>query len=327
MISVFSWRRIAAAALACVPLLVLGQPYPSKPIRIIVPTAPGGTADAVARMLGPIISDWTGQPVIVDNRPGASTIIGMSACAKAAPDGYTLCIAPGDSLAYNPYLYSNLPYDPEKDFTPVTQLAWTSNLLVANGSAPFNTYREMLAYAKANPGALNWGTWGAGTLPDVYLKWVEHQAAVKITAIPYKSAPLISPAMFAGEIHLTYMGFGTALPQIKAGKLKALVTVGNRRSVYMPNLPTLAEEGGDPDLLSYFGVLAPARTPRSIVERLNADFAKAIHEPRLQEPLRKYTLEAVGSSPSQFAELLRIHRANATRVFKLMGVRPSDAPS
>lgn len=318
---------IAGVTIGCVPLIVPAQVNPSTPLRIIVPTAPGGTADAVARMVGPIVSEWSGQSTIVDNRAGASTIIGMSACAKAATDGQTICIAPADSLIYNAYLYSNLPYDPERDFTPVTQLTWTSNLLVAAASAPFNTYREMIAYAKSKPGTLNWGTWGAGTLPDIYLKWVEHQANVNIIAIPYKSAPLIMPAMFAGEVHITYMGVGTALPQIKAGKLKPLVTVGDRRSTFMPSLPTLQEEGGDPDMLSYFGVFVPARTPRIIVERLNALFAKAIQEPRLQEPLRKYTLEPVGNPSAEFAELLRRHRSNAGKVFKMMGIRPSDAPS
>jgi tripartite-type tricarboxylate transporter receptor subunit TctC len=313
--------------MACASFGALAQAYPSKPLRIVVPTLAGGTADAVARMLGPLLTESMGQPVIVDNRPGASTIIGMSACAKAVPDGHTVCVAPADGLIYNPHLYSNLPYDPEKDFTPITNLAWTSNLLVAAASAPFNTYRELIAYAKAKPGALNWGTWGAGTLPDVYLKWVEHQTAIRITAIPYKSAPQVSPAMYAGEVQITYMGFGTALPQIKAGKMKPLVTVGHRRSLYMPNLPTLAEEGGDPDLPSYFGVYAPAKLQRVFVERLNTEFAKAIHAPRLQEARLKYTLEPVGNSPAEFAEFVRINRANAGKVFRSMGIRPSDAPS
>src|SRR5262249_4467732 len=162
------------------------QNYPNGPIHIIVPYAAGGLTDALARITGGRVADAIGQPVIVENRPGASSIIGMEACANAKPDGQTVCLTVADSLSYNPQLFANLPYDPEKSFTAVIRLAWTNNLLVANAKAPFDAYEEMIGYAKANPGKLNWGTWGPATLPDLYLRWISFTAGVDIQAIPYK---------------------------------------------------------------------------------------------------------------------------------------------
>lgn len=312
---------------ACFVQLAAGQAFPAKPIRIIAPFASGGLVDALARTFGTHITESTGQPVIVEDRPGGSSIIGMHACAKSPPDGYTVCITVPDSLSYNPHLFSDLPYDPENDFTPITNLAFTNNLIVANAKAPFNSYKEMIAYARAKPGALNWGTWGAASLPDVYLQWVKRQAGVDITAVPYKGAGQANPAVYSGEVDLTYMGFGVAMPQIKGGKIKPLVTVGDRRSSFMPELPTLAEEGGDPGLRSYFGLFAPARLPKPIVERLAEEFAKAARTPQLREFYRRFTLEPVLNSPGEFADFVRADRANAGRVFKSMGIRPSKAPS
>ena len=302
------------------------QTFPSRPIQVIVPYGAGGVTDAIARIVVPHVSESVGQPVLVENRPGASTMIGMAACAKAAPDGYTVCITVPDSLSYNPHLFTKVLYDPDRDFIPVTNLGWSSNLIAANANAPFKNFREMIAYAKSKPGALNWGTWGEGTLPDVYLKWVAHQAGIKITAIPYKGAAQLNPALYAGEVDITYLGFGTALPQIKAGKIRALVAVGSRRSPYMPDLPTLAEEGGDPGLPSYFGVFAPAKTPQAIIARLNAEFAKAVHVPSAEEALRRFTVEPVGNSSAEFALFVKADRDNAGKVFRMMGIRQTDAP-
>ena len=318
---------VALMSAACFQL-ALAQSFPSKPIHVVVPFAPGGVVDLLARVLGAQISESTGQPVIVDDRPGASSIIGMETCAKAAPDGHTVCITVPDSLSYNPHLFAKLPYDAENDFAPVTNLAFTNNLLVANSKAPFNTYKEMTAYAKANPRALNWGTWGAGSLPDVYLRWVAKQAGVNITAVPYKGAGIAAfRAVYAGEVHITYMGFGTAMPQIKAGLIKPLVTLGDRRTRFMPDLPTLAEEGGDPALPSYFGLFAPGRTPKPFVDRLNEQFAKAARTPLAQKFYSERTMEPVLNSAAEFAAFVKADRANAGRVLRSLGVRPSAAPS
>ncbi len=304
----------------------LGQLPPGKPMHIIVPYAAGGVTDAVARAVAARLGEIAARPVLVENRPGGSTMIGMQQCARADPDGLTTCITVPDSLSYNPQLFTNLPYDAEKDFAPVINLGFTNNLLVANAGAPFDSYKGMLAYAKANPGKLNWGTWGAATIPDVYLRWVARQAGVDIVAVPYKGSAGTIPAVLSGEIHITFVGFGTALPHIKSGKMKALVAVGDRRSVYMPDLPTLAEQGGDPGLVSYFGIFAPAATPKVIIEQLNGEFAKAVRTPQVQEFYKSYTIDSAISSAEQFAVFVKADRENAAKVFQSIGIKPTAAP-
>ena len=303
------------------------QTYPSGLIRIIVPYAAGGVTDSLARVIGAQVADAVGQPVIIENRPGASSILGMQACANAKPDGYTVCIAVADSLSYNPQLFASLPYDPDKSFAPVMRLALTNNLLVANAKAPFNNYKDMVAYAKAAPGKLNWGTWGPATLPDLYLRWVSSQAGVNIQAIPYKGgAAQANPAVYSGEVDITYMGFGTAAPQIAAGAIKPLVAVGAKRSEFMPVLPCLGEEGGDPGLQGYFGLFAPAETPSSIVQRLNAEFAKALDTPQVQAFYKNSTLIAEPNTPDEFAAFAKADREAAAKVFKSMGITPQASP-
>jgi tripartite-type tricarboxylate transporter receptor subunit TctC len=305
----------------------VAQSYPSGPIRIIVPYAAGGLADALARATGAKVSDAVGQPVIVENRPGASSIIGMEACANAKPDGQTLCLTVADSLSYNPQLFANLPYDPDNSFAPVIRLAWTNNLLVANTRAPFNSYKEMIEYAKANPGKLNWGTWGPATLPDLYLRWISFRAGVDIQAIPYKGgAAQANQAVYSGEVDVTYMGFGVAAPQIAAGAIKPLVAVGSKRSPLMPDLPSLGEQGGDPGLAGYFGLFAPAGTPEPIVQRLNVEFAKAIGTPQVQAFYKASTLVAEPNTPGEFAAFAKADREAAAKVFKSIGIVPQAAP-
>lgn len=306
---------------------VIAQTYPNGPIRIIVPYAAGGLADALARTTGGKVAEAVGQPVIVENRPGASSIIGMEACANAKPDGQTVCLTVADSLSYNPQLFANLPYDPDKSFAPVIRLAWTNNLLVANAKAPFDTYQGMIAYAKANPGKLNWGTWGPGTLPDLYLRWISFTAGVEIEAIPYKGgAAQANQALYSGEVDMTYMGFGVAAPHIAAGTIKPLVAVGSKRSSLMPDLPSLGEEGGDPGLAGYFGLFAPAGTPKPIVAQLNAEFAKAIDTPQVQAFYKASTLVAEANTPDEFGAFAKGDREAAAKIFKSIGIMPQAVP-
>jgi tripartite-type tricarboxylate transporter receptor subunit TctC len=254
-------------------------------------------------------------------------MLGMQACANAKPDGYTICVTVADSLSYNPQLFASLPYDPEQSFAPVMRLALTNNLLVANAKTPFNSYKEMTAYAKANPGKLNWATWGPATLPDLYLRWVSSQAGVKIQAIPYKGgAAQANPAVYSGEADITYMGFGTAAPQIAAGAIKPLVAVGAKRSVFMPELPSLGEEGGDPGLQGYFGLFAPGGTPQPIVQRLNAEFTKALSTPKVQTFYKNSTLVAQANTPDEFAAFAKADREAAAKVFRSMGITPQSVP-
>jgi tripartite-type tricarboxylate transporter receptor subunit TctC len=205
---------------------VLAQAFPAKPIRIIVPTSPGGLNDLLSRALGQYVSESVGQPVLVENRPGGGSMIGMAFVAKSQPDGYTLCITTKEPLVYNPLMYSKLPYDPERDFSYVTHLVRTLGIIVANAAAPGNTFPEMIAYARANPGKLNWATWGPGSTPAIYLEWVKHSNGVDIAAIPYKGAGPSVPAIVSGEVHLTYTGIGLVIPHVQSGKLKALAIGG-----------------------------------------------------------------------------------------------------
>jgi tripartite-type tricarboxylate transporter receptor subunit TctC len=299
------------------------QTFPAKPVHIILPFAAGGLLDGSVRAVAQQMSQSMAQPVIVENRPGGSTFIGMQACAKAPPDGYTVCITTPDSLSYNPYLFTRVPYDPENDFAPVTNLVFTNNLIVAHASAPFNTFKEMIAYAKANPGKVTWGTWGIGSIPHVYLEAINREFGVDILQVPYKGAGQAYPAILAGEVHATYGGLGFSIPHIKAGKLKPLATTPDP-SPLVPGVPTMKELGAEPGLPSYFGVFAPARTPGPVLEKLSAEFAKALRTPKLQEFLQTQTLQPVGNTPAEFAAFVKADRANAARVFKSMGLKPQD---
>lgn len=309
----------------CFP--VLAQSYPTKPVRVIFPFPAGSLLDTFSRNLGQQITEATRQPVLVENRPGASSIIGMEACAKAAPDGYTLCLTVQDSITYNPLMFTRLPYDPENDFTPVTQFCSISGAIVASGDAPVSSIKQLITYAKANPGKINWGTWGSASLPEMYVNWIKLKTGVEITAIPYKGAGQAWPALLANEVQTSFIGLAFSMPQVKAGKVKLLAVAGARRSPAVPDLPSLAEEGADPGLNVWFGAFVPSRTPRPVVTQVNAELVKALRSPKMQEFMRAQLLEAVGSSPAEFAEFLKEDRANAVKVFKTLGIKPTDAPS
>jgi len=321
-----SLLALSALTVALAAPLAAAQGFPTKPIRIIVPYAAGGLVELLARSVGPFLTDSMGQPVVVETRPGGSAIIGMQACATAAPDGHTLCLAVADALSYNPALFSDLPFNPDTDFVPVINMGLSNNLLVANAKVPFSNYKEMIAQAKANPGKLNWATWGPASLPDLYLQWIKRATGVDIAGIPYKGAGQANPAVISGEADITYMGFGVTAPLIKAGKLKPIVAVGTRRSIFMPSLSTLGEEGGDPGLQGYFAMYAPGRTPKPIVEKLNAELAHAIRTPKMLEFYKTYTLEHVDNTAEQFAQYSRADRENALKVFRSIGIKPSKAP-
>jgi tripartite-type tricarboxylate transporter receptor subunit TctC len=316
-----------ALLLCCVQWAPLagGQAFPVKPIKIIVPTSPGGLNDLLSRTLAQLLSESVGQSVLVENRPGGGSIIGMTALAKSAPDGYTLAITTKEPLVYNPLLYTKLPYDADNDFSYVTQLVRTLGVIVANAAAPGNSFPEMIAYAKAHPGALNWATWGAGSTPAIYLEWIKRQNGVDIAAIPYKGAGPSIPAIVSGQVHLTYTAIGLALPHIKSGKLKALAITGSNRAPDLPNVQNLAQYNSDPDFASGFGVYAPARTPGPVLERLSTEFRKALHTPPLQK-IMLGTMEPVGNTPAEFAASLKADKAQAALVFKALGIRPTAAP-
>lgn len=303
------------------------QGFPGRGITIIVSTSPGGLNDLLARTVGQIVSKGVGQPVVVDYRPGAGTLIGMSACAKAAPDGYTTCITTPESLVYNPLLFSKLPYNPETDFVPVTNLVrGAGGVVVANAGAPGNTLPEMIAYAKSKPGVLNFATWGPGSIPAVVLGWINYTNAVNIASIPYKGSGPTVPALLTGEVQVTYAAYGLVSQHVKTGKLKLLAAAGASRSPFLPDTPCLGEYKSDPGLNSYFGMYAPSKTPAPVVARLSSEFARAVNDPSMKDFLIKEALIAVGNTPAEFAAFIKDDRTNAARIFKAVGVSPSDSP-
>ncbi len=295
-------------------------------MHLIVPYPAGGVVDALMRSVGQQVAASIGQPVIVDNRPGANTIIGLELCAKAAPDGYTLCSSSTDGMSYNPSLYPRLPYDAERDFAAITQLVWVNGLIVANAQVPYDTVKDMIAFAKARPGAINFASFGAGSTPQFFLEWFKRQGDVEIVHVPYKGSAQIIPALIAGEVQVTFIAIGIVLPQIRAGKLKPLAVTTPKRSPLLPNVATLAEQGLDPELTNWFGVFAPAGTPKAIVDRLNEAFVQAVRSPRLQEQfLNVQGFDAVGNSPAEFADFLKADRAHARQVVQMTGIRLEEA--
>jgi len=318
---------LALLALALAPALH-AQSYPAKPVHVIVPYPAGGVVDALVRSVGQPLAESLAQAVIVDNRPGANTMIALEACAKAAPDGHTLCASSSDGMSFNPQLYARLPYDAERDFAPITQLVWVSGVIVAGAGAPYDSVRDMIAFAKAHPGKINFASFGIGSTPHFFVEWFRKTGGADIVHVPYKGSAQIIPALISGEADVTFIAMGIVLPQIRSGKLKALAVTQPRRSPYLPEVSTLAEQGSDPQLQNWFGVFAPARTPRPVVDRLNAEFVKALRNPRFEEQfLKVQAFDAVGNSPAEFADFLKSDRANAKQVIARTGIRVEDPPS
>jgi tripartite-type tricarboxylate transporter receptor subunit TctC len=315
-------KRFIAAATLLFAGTAAAQTYPTKPVRIIFPATAGSLFDGFARAMSIPLSESFGQQVIVENRPGASTTIGMSACAKSPPDGYTICTAVPDSLTYNPLLFTNLPYDPDNDFVPVSNMLLVPAMLAAHPSAPFRSMKELIAYAKANPGKVNWGTWGPATIPEVLMNWVKHHASVDITGVPYKGGGQAWPALIAGETHITFIGLHFGMPQVKAGKAVPVAVTSAKRNADYPAIPSMFEDVPDTGLGdTWYGMFLPAKAPRALVDRLHAEVVKGLQHQKVQAFMKTNGIEPVGSSPQEFADHLKRERAAAARVFKTIGLK------
>ncbi len=318
-----------ALLLALCPGAAFAQGFPSKPIHIIVPFPAGGLLDATLRVLAPQVSESTGQPVLIENRPGGATFIGMLACAKAPPDGYTLCSSTPDSLSFNPFLYTNVPYDPAGDFAGVTNLNFTGTALIYTGRpGEFGSFRDLVAAAKAKPGSINMATWGPGSAADLFMRYLNQQLGLDIVPVPYKGAAPALTAALGGEVHISFWGIGALLPHIKSGKVRGLAVTAPKRSPLVPDVPSFADLGiADSGITQYFGLYAPAKTPGPVIDRLNAEFVKAVHSPAAEKFLAAQTFEAVGNSPAEFAKFMKADRENAGRLLKSLGVKPQETPN
>jgi tripartite-type tricarboxylate transporter receptor subunit TctC len=301
---------------------VHAQGYPNKPIRIVVPYPPGGLNDTLARTVGQKLNEAWGQPVVVDNKPGGGTLIGTDAVAKASPDGYTLLITPF-AFAVNPSIFKKLPYDPLKDFAPITLAAATPNLLVANASVPFNSLKELIASAKAKPGRLSYASTGTGSSNHLSMEKFKQMAAVDIVHVPYKgSAPAVTD-LIGGQVDLMFDNIPNVLPHVKAGKLKVLAVTSPKRSSHVPEVPTVIE-GGVPgyEVSVWFGIAAPAGTPEPIITKLNTEIVKVLNLPDVKEKFAAQGVDVVGSTPTEFAAHIKSQMATWDKVVKDAGVTP-----
>jgi tripartite-type tricarboxylate transporter receptor subunit TctC len=298
------------------------QAYPSKPIRLIVPFAAGGGNDAVARLVGKRLADSLGQPVLVDNRPGAGGVVGAELAAKSAPDGYTLFLGGVGSHAINPNLHRKLPYDPVRDFAPVELLAQAPLVLVVHPSVPARDIAEFIAYARANPGRLNFASNGNGSSSQLAAVMFDAMAGVDMVHVPYKG---LSPALadlLSGQVQLMFSSVVAILPHIKAGKLRGLATTGAKRLASLPELPTIAESGlPGYEASSWYGILAPAGTPRAVVDRLNAELTKALDQPEVRASLIAEGAEPAGGSPEVFAQHIRSEMERLGKLIRDANIR------
>src|SRR5438477_6280604 len=313
--------RLALAVLLFWSTLALAQ-YPAKPIHLIVPFPPGGGNDTVARAIAQQISPDLGQPVVIDNRPGAGGAVGAELAAKAPPDGYTLFLAGVGSHVVNPNLHAHLPYDPLKDFAPITLVATAPSVLVVNPAVPSRTVAEFTAYARAHPGKLNYASNGNGSAAQLAAAMYESMAGVKMVHVPYKG---IAPAMtdlLSGEVQLMFGTVVALVPHIQAGKLRALAVTSRSRSALLPDVPSLAESGlPDYEAGSWYGVMAPAGTPREIVERLHGAIVSALRQPEVAKRLAAEGAIVIGSTPEEFSRHLKAELARVGKVVRAAGIR------
>jgi tripartite-type tricarboxylate transporter receptor subunit TctC len=297
------------------------QTYPARVIRIIVPQSAGGSTDLVARPMAKLMGDSLGQSVIVDNRPGSGSVIGCEAVAKSPPDGYTLLMVAA-SFSINPSVYKQLPFDPVRDFSPITQVSAFPNILVVQSSSPFKSVAEFIAYAKARPGELNYGSSGIGTGTHLSMEMLRYMAGLNIVHVPYKGGAPSVNALLAGQVQITLATISTALPHVRSGALRALAVTTAQRWALVPELPTLAESGlAGYDYSSWVGLLAPARTPGPIVTRLWNEASKAARTPDMSKVLAQEAAEPVGNSPENFAAVIEREIATWKKVVAAAGIK------
>ena len=299
----------------------MAQTYPAKPIRFIVPFPPGGGNDLIARELAAYITEPLGQTVVVENRPGASTIIGTEAAAKAPPDGYTIFMGNNSTLTINPNLYRKLPYDAVKDFAPVSLLASAPFVLLVHPSLPAHSMKELIALARARPGQLNFGSAGLGITTHLAGEMLKLMARIDIVHIPYKGAGPALTDLMGGQIELGFNNMLSALPHVRSGRLRALAVTSKARSRVLPQLPTIAESGlPDYEAGAWYAVLAPARTPAPVIARLHGEFVKALQQPKVQERMAGDGASIAGSTPEALARIIETDIARWGKVIKQTGL-------
>ena len=297
------------------------QQYPSRPIRFIVPFAPGGGTDILARLLAPKLTESLGQAVIVDNRGGAGGVIGADLAAKAPADGHTIVLGSPGALTINPNL-QKLPYDPQRDFAPIVLATISPFTLLVNPSLPVQSVKDLIALARAKPGTLNFGSAGNGSVAHFSAEQFKALAKVDVVHVPYKGSGAYIPDLIGGRLQMTFENLPVVLPHVRSGKLRMLAVGTKSRSTLVPEYPTIAEAGVPGyESSTAFGVLAPAKTPAAVISRLNQDIVKALQTPDTKEKLSALGLEAVGSTPQQYTAHLKEELAKYGRIVKSAGIK------
>ena len=297
------------------------QGYPARPVRLIVPSSPGGGTDITARLIAPKLSEYLGQQVVVENRPGAGTMIGGEAVARAAPDGYTLLMGIS-TLAINPAIYRKVPYDALRDFVPVSQAVSLSNILVTHPSLPPRNVRELIAFARARPGQINYASAGVGTSPHLSMALFLSMTGLKMEHVPYKGSGPGVIDLVAGHVPVMMPNMLSALPHIKAGRLRAHGVTGVKRASGAPEIPTIAEAGVPGyEAVQWYGVLAPAGTSREIVAKLHGAVVRAVQNADVKARFLADGADPVGNSPEEFAAYIRAETAKWAKVVKDAGIR------
>ena len=315
--------RICAVLSVVLPLpLAAAQAYPDKPIRVIVPVPAGGTPDVVARMVAPGLSTLLGQQLVIDNRGGAGGLIGAELAAKAVPDGYTVFFSSPGSLTILPHLQKQVAYDTLRDFAPISLVSIGPFLLITHPSVPARTVKELIALARAEPGKLNYASAGNGAANHLAMELFKSMAGVNITHVPYKGAPQAVTDLIGGSVNLMFNSIPPVLQHIKTGRLRLLAVASAKRSPQLPDVPTVSEAGVPGyEAITWFGLLAPAKTPKAIIVRLNDVMVKVVHAPDLKSQLEIQGYDPVGSSPEEFAAFIRAESEKYAKVVKFSGAK------
>jgi tripartite-type tricarboxylate transporter receptor subunit TctC len=294
------------AVVVTAPCTARAQNYPGKPVRIVVPFAPGGTTDILARLIGQRLSEPLRYPVVIDNRPGANGALGTDMVAKSAPDGYTIVMGYLGSLAINPHLYSKLPYDPLRDFAPITLVASTTQAIVMHPSLPVNSTRDLIALGKRRPGQISYASAGIGAPSHLAGELFKMMAGVDLIHVPYKGSGAAMTDLLGGHVAISFGGLAAAMPHVKSQRLRVLAVTGAARSPAMPEVPTVAESGLHGfDVASWFGLLAPAGTPRDVIARLHGEIVKILKIDDVRERLAADGAEVVANRPDEFATYIK----------------------
>jgi tripartite-type tricarboxylate transporter receptor subunit TctC len=314
------WAMLFASA--TVFCAAADEHYPLKPIRVIVPQSAGGSTDLAARVVTQKLGETLGQTLVVDNRPGAGSLNGTETVAKAAPDGYTLlCVAA--SFTINPSLHEKLPFDPIRDFVPITRLAALPHILVVHPTLPVKSVKELIALAKAKPGELNYASSGIATSTHLAAELFRHMTGTDMVQVPFKGGAPGMVGLLSGQVQLYFATISTALPHVKSGKVRALAVTSAKRSIVAPEYPTLAEAGvAGYEHTSWIGLLAPAKTPAAVISKLHAESLKAVNLQEVKSHLLRDGLEPVGDTPQEFAAVVKAEVAKWRKVVKAAGIKP-----